>query len=113
MPRSWHSATSYLNLSDTGSPHISQWSTRFSFAQPQSGQVCRGAFGFWEMVFLPHFTQVIRRCSRPSSLPHLHSQLPMVYSTNSSEHVWRKSEIGKMDLKTACSPVSSRSAGAV
>src|SRR5881296_2288263 len=97
MPRSWHSATSYLNLSDTGSPHISQWSTRFSFAQPQSGQVCRGAFGFWEIVFFPH----------------LHSQLPMVNSTNSSEQVWRKSEIGKIDLKTACNPVSSRSAGAV
>ena len=87
MPRSWHSATSYLNLSETGSPHISQWSTRFSFAQPQSGQVCRGALGFCEIVFFPHFTQVMRRCSSPSSFPHLHSQFPMVYSTNSSEQV--------------------------
>src|SRR5258706_9720249 len=81
MPRSWHSSTSYLNLRPTGSPHISQCITRLSLDQPQSGQVWRGAFGFCEIVFLPHFTQVIRRFSRPSSLPHLHSQLPMVYST--------------------------------
>src|SRR5262249_38236459 len=89
MPRSWHSPTSYLYFRLTGSPQISQCTTRFSFDQPQSGQVSRGAFGFWEIVFLPHFLQAIRRCSRPSSLPHLHSQLPIVYSTNSSEQVCR------------------------
>src|SRR5262245_19851407 len=113
MPRSWHSATSYLYLRLTVSPQISQCATRFSFDQPQSGQVRRGALGLCEIDFLPHFTQAMRRCSSPSSFPHLHSQLPIVYSTNSSEQVWRKSEIGKIDLNTACRPMSSRSAGAV
>src|SRR6185436_8803000 len=113
MPRSWHSATSYLYLRLTGSPQISQWTTRFSLDQPQSGQVRRGAFGLCEIDFFPHLTQAMRRCSSPSSLPHLHSQFPMVYSTNSSEQVCRKSEIGKIDLNTACSPMSSRSWGAV
>src|SRR6185369_14815356 len=82
MPRSWHSATSYLYLRLTGSPQISQCTTRFSFDQPQSGQTRRGFFGVWEIDFLPHLTQAMRRCSSPSSLPHLHSQFPIVYSTN-------------------------------
>src|SRR5262245_25402680 len=113
MPRSWHSATSDLNFRLTGSPQISQCATRLSFDHPQSGHVRRGALGFWEIVFLPHFVQAILRCSNPSSLPHLHSQFPLAYSTNSTDPVCRKSEIGKIGLNAACRPVSSRSAGAV
>jgi len=43
----------------------------------------------------------------------LHSQFPIVYSTNSSEQVCRKSWIGKIERNTACRPALSRSAGGV
>src|ERR1043165_9739782 len=38
MPRSWHSSTSYLSLSPTGSSHVSQLTARFSFTCPHFGQ---------------------------------------------------------------------------
>ena len=44
-------------------------------------------------------------------MPHLHSQLPIEYSMNSSDEFSRKSLIGKTDLKTDCRPASSRSDG--
>src|SRR5262245_14182782 len=113
MPRSWHSCTSYLNFSETGSPQMSQMAMRLSLTWPQSGHSTLNTFGLGTAIFLPHLEQAIRRCCSPSSLPHLHSQFPMEYSSNSSEEVPRKSEIGKIDLNTACKPVSSRSDGAV
>jgi hypothetical protein len=44
--------------------------------------------------------QGLRRWCRPASLPHLHSQLPIEYSMNSSDEFSRKSLIGNTDLKT-------------
>src|SRR5919109_389821 len=63
------------------------------------------------MSVAPQLTQGLRRWCRPESLPHLHSQLPIEYSMNSSDEFSRKSLIGKTDLKTDCSPASSRSDG--
>ena len=63
------------------------------------------------MSVAPHWLQGLRRWCRPWSLLHLHSQLPIEYSMNSSDEFSRKSEIGNTDLKTDCSPASSRSAG--
>ena len=63
------------------------------------------------MSVAPQFEQGLRRWFSPASLPHLHSQLPIEYSMNSSDEFSRKSLIGKTDLKTDCSPASSRSAG--
>src|SRR4030095_505567 len=104
MPRSWHSGTSYLNFKATGSPQWSQISTVLRDAVPHSGQAIEIALEFAAMVRLPHEPHVILRRSIPSRLPHLHSQFPMEYSTNSSELVYRKSWMGNSDLKTACSP---------
>src|SRR4029078_10448717 len=59
----------------------------------------------------PQLTQGLRRWCRPESRPHLHSQLPIEYSMNSSDEFSRKSLIGKTDLKTDCRPASSRSEG--
>ena len=61
------------------------------------------------MSVVPQFTQGFRRWCSPQSRPHLHSQLPMEYSMNSSDEFSRKSLIGKTDLNTDCSPPSSRS----
>ena len=112
-PRSWHSSTSYLNFSATGSPQLSHSRTSTAVRLPQASQVAcppwaSGATSRW-----PHDSQVLRRCSIPCSCPHLHSQLPIVNSTNSSEQVCRKSWIGKIDLKTPCRPTLSRSWGRV
>src|SRR5688572_31006178 len=63
------------------------------------------------MSVAPQFLQGLRRWCRPDSLPHLHSQLPIEYSMNSSDEFSRKSLIGKTDLKTDCRPASSRSEG--
>src|ERR671914_2790536 len=61
------------------------------------------------MSVAPQFLQGLRRWCRPDSLPHLHSQLPIEYSMNSSDEFSRKSLMGKTDLNTDCSPASSRS----
>src|SRR2546422_9254426 len=113
MPRSWHSATSYLNLSTTVSPHSSQVRAAFLLTWPHSGHEISRDFTPGTMNFLPQPEQVVRRFSMPTRAPHLHSHCPMEYSTNSRQQFSRKSVIGKTDLKTACRPDSSRSAGAV
>ena len=63
------------------------------------------------MSVAPQLEQGLRRWCSPASLPHLHSQLPIEYSMNSSDEFSRKSLIGKTDLKTDWRPASSRSAG--
>src|SRR3990172_9109377 len=101
MPRSWHSSTSYLSFKPTESPQVSQTVPRFSFALPQEGQgISRSPMGLVRMV-APQPVHLRRRCCRPSSFPHLHSQTPIAYSTNWSSQFSRKSVMGKIDLKTA------------
>src|ERR1043166_7543538 len=63
------------------------------------------------MSVAPQLLHGLRRWCRPCSLPHLHSQLPIEYSMNSSEEFSRKSLIGKTDLNTDWRPASSRSLG--
>src|SRR6201987_6199443 len=111
MPRSWHSSTSYFSFSATVLPQISQTSPRAWFALPQRGQsTSRSTYGS-AMSVAPQLVQGFRRWCRPCSLPHLHSQLPIEYSMNSSDEFSRKSLIGKTDLNTDCRPASSRSLG--
>src|SRR5512146_1874182 len=111
MPRSWHSSTSYLSLSATVLPQMSHTSPRAWFALPQRGQsTSRSPYGS-AMSVAPQLLHGLRRWCRPESLPHLHSQLPIEYSMNSSDEFSRKSLIGKTDLNTDCSPWSSRSEG--
>src|SRR5918994_1482166 len=111
MPRSWHSSTSYFSLRPTVLPQISQTSPRAWFALPQRGHsTSRSPYGSAIRVW-PQLLHGLRRWCRPCSLPHLHSQLPIEYSMNSSDEFSRKSLIGNTDLKTDCSPASSRSEG--
>src|SRR5215217_7415794 len=111
MPRSWHSATSYLSLSLTVLPQMSQTSPRAWLPLPQRGQsTSRSPYGSAISV-APQLTQGLRRWCRPASRPHLHSQLPIEYSMNSSDEFSRKSLIGNTDLNTDCRPASSRSEG--
>src|SRR5688500_20194466 len=63
------------------------------------------------MSVAPHWLHGLRRWWRPASLPHLHFQLPIEYSMNSSDEFSRKSLIGNTDLNTDCRPASSRSEG--
>ena len=63
------------------------------------------------MILAPQFEHVMRRYSSPLSSPHLHCQSPIEYFTKSSEQVSRKSEKGKMEVKTCCSPWFARSSG--
>src|SRR6185436_5391162 len=111
MPRSWHSSTSYFSFRPTVLPQMSQMSPRASLGLPQRGQSTScspygSAISVW-----PQLVQGCRRWCRPARRPHLHSQLPIEYSMNSSEEFSRKSEIGNTDLNTDCSPASSRSEG--
>ena len=101
MPRSWHSATSYLNFRATVSPHCSQALAALRFARPHSGHVTSVDFTPGETNFLPHPLQVVLKFSIPASVPHLHSHCPIEYSTNSREQVSRKSVMGNTDLNTA------------
>src|SRR3990170_3684512 len=111
MPRSWHSSTSYFSLRPTVLPQMSQTSPRASLDRPQVGQSTScSPYGSATSV-VPHATHGFRRWCRPDSRPHLHSQLPIEYSMNSSDEFSRKSLIGKTDLKTDCRPASSRSEG--
>src|SRR5499427_4969581 len=111
MPRSWHSSTSYLSFIETVVPHRSQTSPRASLARPQFGQITAPSpYGSATSV-VPQPSHFLRRCSSPARRPHLHSQLPIEYSMNSSEEFSRKSLIGKTLLNTDCKPTSSRSEG--
>src|SRR6185295_7506166 len=111
MPRSWHSSTSYLSFRPTVLPQMSQTSPRAWFALPHRGHsTSRSPYGSAISV-VPQLLHGFRKWWRPCSLPHLHSQLPIEYSMNSSDEFSRKSLIGKTDLNTDCSPASSRSLG--
>src|SRR4029079_5051006 len=111
MPRSWHSSTSYFSLRATVWPQMSQTSPRATLAVPHFGQrTSLSPYGSAIRV-CPQFLHGFRRWCRPCSLAHLHSQLPIEYSMNSSDEFSRKSLIGKTDLTTDCSPWSSRSDG--
>ena len=111
MPRSWHSATSYLSFRKTVVPQMSQTSPRASLARPHRGHSTSCSPYGSATSMLPQFVHGWRMCCRPWSLPHLHSQLPMEYSMNSSDEFSRKSLIGKTDLNTDWRPMSSRSFG--
>ena len=111
MPRSWHSSTSYFSFICTVVPQRSQTSPRASLARPHDGQITAPSPYGSATSTVPQPSHFLRRCSRPASRPHLHSQLPIEYSMNSSDEFSRKSLIGKTDLKTDCRPTSSRSAG--
>ena len=63
------------------------------------------------MSVWPQLVQGWRRWCSPCSRAHLHSQLPIEYSMNSSDEFSRKSLIGNTDLNTDWSPASSRSEG--
>src|SRR6266852_4723267 len=111
MPRSWHSSTSYFSFSPTVFPQMSQTSPRAWLPLPQRGHnTSRSPYGSATSV-APQWLQGLRRWLSPCSLLHLHSQLPIEYSMNSSEEFSRKSLIGKTDLNTDCRPASSRSLG--
>src|SRR4029450_13063679 len=111
MPPSWHSSTSYFSFNPTVLPQMSQTSPRAWLALPQRGHsTSRSPHGSAIRV-APQWLQGLRRWCRPASLPHLHSQLPIEYSMNSSDEFSRKSLIGKTDLNTDCRPPSSRSEG--
>src|SRR3972149_4687203 len=111
MPRSWHSSTSYLSLSPTVFPQMSQTSPCAWLGLPQRGHgTSRSPYGSATIV-APQCAQGLRRWCSPMSLLHLHSQLPIEYSMNSSEEFSRKSLIGKTDLNTDCRPASSRPGG--
>src|ERR1041384_4920361 len=111
MPHSWHSSTSYFSFRPTVLPQMSQTSPRAWLALPQRGQsTSRSPYGSAIKV-VPQLLQGLRKLCNPWSLPHLHSQLPIEYSMNSSDEFSRKSLIGNTDLNTDCSPASSRSLG--
>src|SRR5690242_19827184 len=111
MPRSWHSSTSYFSFICTVVPHRSQTSPRASLARPHDGQITAPSPYGSALITVPHPSHFLRRCSSPARRPHLHSQLPIEYSMNSSDEFSRKSLIGNTDLNTDCRPTSSRSAG--
>src|SRR3954447_228278 len=113
MPRSSHSAMSYLSCSPTGSPHLLQKSGVFELNVPQRLQSTSPEWNGSVMTVEPQFLHVVRRWCRPFKWPHLHSQLPMAKSTNSSCETLRKSVMGKTDWNTDCRPASSRSLGSL
>ncbi len=111
MPRSWHSSTSYLSFIPTVLPQMSQTSPRAWLSLPHLGHSTTWSPSGSAISVAPQLEHGLRRWFRPASLPHLHSQFPIEYSMNSSDEFSRKSLIGKTDLKTDCSPASSRSDG--
>src|SRR6185295_17057126 len=111
MPRSWHSSTSYLSFNPKVLPQMSQTSPRAWLALPQRGQSTSLSPYGSAISVAPQLLHGLRRWCSPTSLPHLHSQLPIEYSMNSSEEFSRKSLMGNTDLNTDCRPASSRSLG--
>src|SRR5258707_1615594 len=113
MPRSSHSATSYLSCRPTGSPHLLQKSGVLALYVPHLLQSTSPGWNGSVITVLPQLRQVVRRWCRPFRCPHLHSQLPIEKSTNASSETFRQSVMGKTDWKTACSPLSTRSLGSL
>src|SRR5581483_10131959 len=113
MPRSSHSATSYFSCKPTGSPHLLQKSGVLALYVPHLLQSTSPEWNGSVITVAPQLRHVVRRWCSPFRWPHLHSQLPMAKSTNSSWETLRKSEIGKTDWNTACNPASSRSLGSL
>src|SRR5215831_1350253 len=113
MPRSSHSATSYLSCKPTGSPHLLQKSGVLALYVPHLPQSTSPGWKGSVITVLPQLRQVVRRWCSPLRCPHLHSQLPMEKSTKASSETLRKSVIGKTDWKTDCRPLSSRSLGSL
>ena len=111
MPRSWHSSTSYFSLRPTVWPQMSQTSPCTSLGRLHRGQTTSWSPKGSAISVWPQLAHGFRRWCSPTSFPHLHSQLPMEYSMNSSDEFSRKSLIGKTDLNTDCKPASSRSEG--
>src|SRR3972149_2995025 len=109
MPRSWHSSTSYFSFRPTVLPQMSPTSARTWLTRLHLGHIPSGSPYGPATSALPHPAHAVRRCCSPCNLPHLHSQFPIEYSMNSSDEFSRKSLIGNTDLKTDCSPPSSRS----
>src|SRR2546430_10612844 len=106
MPRSWHSSTSYFSFIATVWPQMSQTSPRAWLAMPQRGQSTSWSpYGSATSV-APQFLQGFRRWCRPESLPHLHSQLPIEYSMNSSDEFSRKSDRKSTRLNSSHSQIS-------
>ena len=81
------------------------------FCAPHLSQETTSSCGCAVTIRAPHERQSMRRCSRPLSRPHLHSQLPIAYLTNCSSQAPRKSANGNTLVKTAWSPDWSRSSG--
>src|SRR4051812_6066672 len=91
MPRSWHSSTSYFSFKPTGSSQVSHFTGTFSFRWSHLGQwISRSPRGS-VMIVDPQNVQGRPSLSSPTRRPHLHSQLPIEYSTNSSEQFSRRS----------------------
>src|SRR5262245_54384127 len=111
MPRSWHSAMSYFNFRLTGSPHRLQNVETLRLKVPHLEHTTSSIEKGFVMMTLSQDLHLLRRCDNPFRLVHLHSQFPIEKSTNSREDTPRKSLIGKTELKTACSPMSSLSPG--
>ncbi len=77
-PRSTHSSMRIFWCRPTGSLHTSQILAWFLLRVPHLGQSTVGSLGWSVTMWCPQFLQVVRRCSRPSFLPHLQAQWPTV-----------------------------------
>src|SRR4029079_15116385 len=77
MPRSWHSSTSYFSFIDTVVPQMSQTSPRAPVARAHRGQIQAASHDGSATSVVPQPSHLLRRCSRPVSRPHLHSQFPI------------------------------------
>ena len=110
MPRSWHSSTSHFSfIADRVAADVADVAARLVRLAAARAE------HFVIAVRIGNERRAAVACTAcaggagPASLPHLHSQLPIEYSMNSSDEFSRKSLIGKTDLKTDCRPASSRS----
>src|SRR6516162_7961538 len=97
MPRSSHSATSYLSCSPTGSPHLLQKSGVLALYVPHLVQRTSPRWNGSVFTVAPQLRHVVRKWFSPLRWPHLHSQFPMAYSTKSNCETLRKSVIGNTD----------------
>src|SRR5260370_8217655 len=79
IPRSWHSSTSYLSFSPTGSSQVSQVTGPFSFRGPHFRQwISRSPRGaVWRVA--PQQVQGPPNLSRPPMPPHSPPPPPLPY----------------------------------